>query len=212
MDFSRALDQIAEIHEHLSRSEVYRGLRSFPVALSGFCGLLGAVCQPWFDLTPQGSVLYWLAVAAASGCVGMSEVTVNYIRQVDPFEKSNTRRIILQFGPSIFAGFAITLALTFRDASFIPVLPGLWALFFGLGAFAARPYLPRASGWVGLFYFATGIVLLLDKPESAAVEAWRVGIPFGVGQLLAAFVLHWNLERKPHETKERSRPTRTLFL
>ena len=35
MDFSRAITQIAEIHQQIAKAEIYRGYRSLPIAVSG---------------------------------------------------------------------------------------------------------------------------------------------------------------------------------
>jgi len=35
VDVSRALDQIAEIHQQMAKGELYRGYRSLPLAASG---------------------------------------------------------------------------------------------------------------------------------------------------------------------------------
>jgi len=77
-------------------------------------------------------------------------------------------------------------------------LPGLWAVLFGLGVFAARPYLPRATGWVGLFYLAAGAVLLAVGPSDFAPAGWTVGAVFAAGQLATAAVLRRNRERDPN--------------
>ena len=44
------------------------------------------------------------------------------------------------------------------------LLPGVWALFHALGLFASRLHLPRAVGWVGLWYLAAGGWLLGSTP------------------------------------------------
>jgi hypothetical protein len=62
--------------------------------------------------------------------------------------------------------------------------------------FASRLYLPRATGWVALYYYAAGAVLLWTARPGAPLNAWSVGVTFAVGQLLAAGVLWWNLERQ----------------
>ena len=46
MDVSRALTQIAEIHQQMAKAEVYRGYRSVPVAASGVIGIVAAAVQP----------------------------------------------------------------------------------------------------------------------------------------------------------------------
>ena len=86
-----------------------------------------------------------------------------------------------------------------RRSGFSPalatLLPGLWSLLFGVGIFAARPYVPRASGWVGLYYWVAGLALLWSSHNIDTLSPWAVGGTFGIGQLLGAVVLYWNLER-----------------
>ena len=197
MDVTRALDQIAAIHEQIAKGEVYRGYRSLPVAASGLIGLAAAWLQPASLGTadPIGFVLYWAAIAAAAGFVGASEVIYSYAVHDDASARRKTRQVVGQFLPSVVGGAAITVCLTHLSAAMVPLLPGLWAFCFGLGTFASRPYLPRASGWVALFYYTAGFVLLWIARGPEPLTGWWVGGTFGVGQLLAALVLWWNLER-----------------
>ena len=74
--------------------------------------------------------------------------------------RRRTRQVVGQFLPSVLAGAIITASFVHLSAALVPLLPGLWAICFGIGTFASRPYLPRASGWVALFYYAAGIALL----------------------------------------------------
>jgi len=197
VDVTRALDQIAAIHEQIAKGEVYRGYRSLPVAASGLIGLAAAWLQPASLGTadPIGFVLYWAAIAAAAGFVGASEVIYSYAVHDDASARRKTRQVVGQFLPSVVGGAAITVCLTHLSAAMVPLLPGLWAFCFGLGTFASRPYLPRASGWVALFYYTAGFVLLWIARGPEPLTGWWVGGTFGVGQLLAALVLWWNLER-----------------
>ena len=197
VDVNRALDQIAEIHQQLAKAEVYRGYRSLPLAASGVIGLAAAWMQPerlGAD-DPVGFVLYWTVIAAAAGFVGSSEILFNYIVHDDGSGRRRTRKVVGQFLPSLAGGAAIGLGLTRTSPDMVPLLPGLWAMCFGIGTFASRPYLPRASGWIGLFYYVAGFVLLWIARGPVPLTGWWVGGTFGVGQLLAALVLWWNLER-----------------
>src|SRR5262249_19004449 len=155
MEFTEALDQISEIHEHMAKGEVYGGFRSLPVALSGVCGLMAAAVQPLVVAPgdPSGGVAFWAMAGGVAGVVGGSELLFNYLFRDDPFAKRRTRRVVGQFVPCLAAGVAVTVGLT-RAAgeALIGLLPGLWAILFGLGIFSARPYLPRALGWVALSY------------------------------------------------------------
>jgi len=200
MDLSRALGQLADIHQQIAKGEVYRGYRSVPVAASGLIGFGAAWAQaPGLGVSdPAGFVFYWIAIASCAALVGTSEIIFNYVVRDDRADRRRTRQVVGQFLPSILAGAIITASLVRLSTALVPLLPGLWAICFGLGIFASRPYLPRASGWVALFYYVAGIVLLWVAHGPEPLRAWWVGGTFGTGQLLAAFVLFWNLERN-HE-------------
>ena len=73
-----------------------------------------------------------------------------------------TRQVVGQFLPSLIAGAIISASFVRLMPALVPLLPGLWAICFGIGIFASRPYLPRASGWVALFYYAAGVGAAVD--------------------------------------------------
>ena len=199
MDLSRALGQLADIHQQIAKGEIYRGYRSLPIAASGLIGL-GAAWGQGRTLgsgDPIGFVVYWSTIAACAGLVGASEIIYNYVVHDDRATRRQTARVVGQFLPSIVAGAVVTVSLVHLSAALVPLLPGLWAICFGVGIFASRPYLPRASGWVALFYYAAGVGLLWIARGPDPVPAWWVGGTFGAGQLMAALVLYWNLERTP---------------
>lgn len=197
MDVTRALDQIAEIHAHIAKGEVYRGYRSLPIAASGAIGVIAAGLQPaLLAREPIGFAVYWIAVAVAAMLVGSSEILYNYAVHETASGRRHTRKVVGQFLPSVLAGGAIALCMCRFDPHLVVLLPGLWAICFGLGAFASRPYLPRASGWVALYYYLAGFgLLLLARDTTALLNGWWIGGTFGTGQLLGALVLWWNLER-----------------
>lgn len=198
MEVSRALDQIAEIHDHLARTEIYRGSRSVPIAFSGLAAVIGWALQPWVlpAPAPLGFVVYWVVIAAVCVSLVMAEVAYHYVVRSGPAARRTTRKVIGQFCPCLAAGALVTTLIAGTGHASIPLLPGLWALLLGLGLFSSRPYLPRAIGWVGLFYLAAGGVLLWRAGESTEPASWGMGAVFGIGQLLAALVLYWNLERR----------------
>jgi hypothetical protein len=197
MDLSRALGQLADIHQQLAKGEIYRGYRSVPVAASGLIGFAAAWAQaPGLGAAdPVGFVEYWTVIALCAALVGVSEIIYNYIRDGHA-ERHRTRQVVGQFLPSLIGGAIISASFVRLSPTLVPLLPGLWAICFGIGIFASRPYLPRASGWVALFYYAAGVPLLWMAHGTEPLHAWWVGGTFGVGQLLAAFVLFWNLERR----------------
>jgi hypothetical protein len=199
-DVSRALEQIEEIHERLARSEVYRGWRPVPVACSGLIGLAAAAWQA-ATATPVDAwqfATYWTAIGVTALVVGCAEMLWHYLARASERDRRQTRNVIGQFLPALVAGAMATVAFVRIDPALVALLPGLWALLFGVGVLAARPFLPRASGWIGLYYFVAGIALVWTAKGVEAISPWAVGGTFGVGQMLSAIVLYLSLDRTDH--------------
>lgn len=197
MDVTRALAEIAEIHQQIAKGEMYRGYRSLPIAASGLIGIAAAWLQDpaLGSRDPIGFVLYWSGVAAIASLVGGSEILYNYAAHENAAARRRTRQVVGQFMPAVLAAAIITASFAHLSAALVALLPGLWAICFGIGTFASRPYLPRASGFVALFYYLAGIILLWIARGPEALSGWWIGGTFGIGQFLAALVLYWNLER-----------------
>ncbi len=207
MDFPRALTQIDEIHQQIAKGEIYRGYRSVPVAASGLVGIAASVAQPIVQPVsdPFAFVQFWTAVAAVAGLVGTSEIAYNYIVHDDASGRRRTRRVLGQFLPSVVGAAVLTASFVNVGPSLVSLLPGVWAVCFGIGTFSSRPYLPRTSVLVACFYIAAGSLLLWTLDLAAPLNGWQVGGTFGAGQLLAAGILYWEFERRHQETEIRSR-------
>ena len=186
MEVRDALDRLDRIHDHLTRAEVYRGFRVPAVALVGCVGLLAAAAQPWVVRGGGAFVWFWSAVGAAGVLIGLGAAARSYFFGEDDFERRRTRRVMGQFLPCVLAGALLTVSLGRADA-FVPLLPGAWAVLFGLGVVAVRPHLPPAVGLVGVAYVLAGGLLLAWRP--AAPSGWSVGGVFGAGHLATALVL-----------------------
>ena len=200
VEYNKALSQISEIHAHLAKGEVYRGFRSLPVALSGLAGLAAAIAAPHLRTTEDlsGTLRYWIATGVLCGLVGCSETALNYLRHEDVYARRRTRKVWGQFLPGLASGVALTWCIVQAGEAFMPLLPGLWSVVFGLAIFSARPYLPRASGWVALWYLAAGLLWTAVPPADPVRFGWIVAGTFGAGQWAAALVLFWNMERADH--------------
>ncbi|QDU18444.1 hypothetical protein [Urbifossiella limnaea] len=182
-----AIDRLGLIHDQLARAEVYPGFRPPAVALVGALGLLAAAAQP---LAPVGFVAYWLGVAGVGGVIGFAAAARSYAHEEDDLERRRTRRVMAQFLPCLLAGGAVTVGVARADA--VQLLPGLWALLFGLGVVAARPHLPAAVWFVGAGYVAVGAALMATA--DAEPSGWAVGGVFGVGHLATAVALRGRRE------------------
>ena len=185
-----ALEQLDFIHEHLTRTEVYRGIRVPGVALVGVTGILAAAIQS--DISdaqnPTVFVVYWLVVALIGGLLGGATAAHAYAWVEDTFARQRTRQVFAQFTPCLFAGGILTATCLRAGSELIPYLPGLWAVIFGLGLISARPYLPRGIGLVGFSYILAGAVLFARARTISELSGWTVGGVFGAGHLITAWV------------------------
>lgn len=195
-DVTRAVEEIAEIHAHLAAREVYRGWRAIPVAVSGLVGLAAAAAltarQSVTD--PADFVRTWLAVGIVALVAGCAEIVWRYASRASPLERRRTRVVMRQFLPGLVAGVVLSVALVQLSPASVAAVPGLWAICFGLAIFAARPCLPPSSAWVAAYYAVAGVLLLTLTPGGVPAP-WTVGATFGIGQGLAAVLIHVTLER-----------------
>ena len=205
MEVDKALDQISQIHAQLSRHEVYRGYQSIPVAATGLTAIGGAVLLQFLAARNvewvtehRALIFFWIAIAIVNSLITVCTIVWQY-RYHSTRERSQTRMMARQFAPCIAAGALISGVLLQQDAA-LAWLPGIWAVLFSLGLFASRPNLPRMIGWVALYYLAGGGILLAIAPNETSLHPWAMGCLFGIGQLITAFVLYWNLERKNGNT------------
>jgi hypothetical protein len=122
------------------------------------------------------------------------------LRSATTLTREITWLAVEQFLPCLLAGALLTAVLACCVPEGVWMLPGLWQMLFGLGIFASHRLLPRATLGVAFFYLVAGaLVLALTRGPDAGLSPWAMGVPFGVGQLYAAAVLYWTLERHHDE-------------
>ena len=92
--------------------------------------------------------------------------------------------------PALFASIAVSAVLAAFSPENLWLLPGLWQVFVALGGGAAVKFLPRTLSSVDAWYFLSGITVLIMASGENTLDPWMMGIPFAIGQLLMAFLLH----------------------
>jgi hypothetical protein len=98
------------------------------------------------------------------------------------------RMAMEQFLPSVGAGALITLVLVRYVPAALWMLPGIWQIIFSLGVFSSCRFLPRPVAAVGAWYLLMGLTCIA-LGDSRALSPWAMGIPYGAGQLLVAWIL-----------------------
>ena len=199
MELQEALSQISEIRRQMARSEVFRGYRAVPVAGSGVLAIGAALVQSSWIAAPTERIDAYLSLwvgVAALGMAGAVGEMASRARHVSGRWGGRMAFLALeQFAPCTVAGALVTGVLVRSAPEAVWMLPGLWQVFFALGVFASFRLLPRATFWVATFYLLTGLACLSWARGEHALSPWAMGLPFGVGQLVAAAILYWTLER-----------------
>lgn len=75
------------------------------------------------------------------------------------------------------------------------MLPGLWQILFSFGVFSSCRLLPKPTFVVGVWYLACGLTCLALGHAPRPLAPWEMGVPFGVGHLLLAAILHFDYAR-----------------
>jgi len=199
MELREALTQITEIRLQMARTEVFRGYRAVPAAFSGAVAVAAATVQMLAVPDPVSQInVYlglWIGAAAASGLSAALEM-MGRARDVRlPLKRELTYLAIEQFCPCLVAGALVTMVVVRTAPDCIWILPGLWQVLYSLGIFASCRLLPRPIFGVAIFYLFSGLVTLTLSRGEHALDPWAMGLPFSIGQFLAAAVLYRTLER-----------------
>jgi hypothetical protein len=125
--------------------------------------------------------------------VGCSEIAWHFVARATPTERRRSLQVIGQFLPALVAGALVTGALVRLSPDLARLLPGLWALFFRVDLLRETMRAARSAGSLS----TTGLQGFCSCGFQArdVWVPWAVGGTFGIGQLFAAGVLYWNLER-----------------
>src|SRR3954469_3413335 len=161
MELRDALTQIADIRQQMARAEVYRAYRPLTTAFSGIVAIAAAIVQPIYVPQPRAHIQDYLTVWLVAACISIVAVAIELTLRCrcssHPLRWEMTGHAIEQFMPSVVAGALVTYVIAASSGEAAWMLPGLWSIFFGLGVFASRRLLPKATYLIGGFYLAAGL-------------------------------------------------------
>lgn len=195
-----ALRQIAEIRERMAGSQVFRGFRSLTVAFSGVLAVLAAVCQPRLVPSPAEDLprylALWIGVAGVNVLVAGIGLWSWSRTAGSRLARERALFAIEQILPALIVGAFLTLSIVRSAPEVAWMLPGVWSLVYSLAVFASRRILSPEVLWVAAYYVVCGAACLhLGRGESF-LAPWQMGLCFGGGQLFAASILYWTVERR----------------
>lgn len=194
-DLNRALADIADIRSQMAAGTVFQGFGPAVIAASGILAL-GTMSAQWIwpqaFASSQGAMLFlWVAVAVVSFLMIAFETRARSRRIHGGLADEMVQNMLLQFMPIGFAGTAIGAVILLFTPSDLWLLPGLWQLLVALGLFASQKALPQQIMIAAAWYFIAGVVVLIIGAKSGMVNPLMMGVPFTIGQLLLAGLLHF---------------------
>jgi hypothetical protein len=193
-DLERALSDIKTLRMQAARGLEFRSYGPAAFAATGLLAIAVAVGQAWWIEAPPGDVTaylsLWIATAALSAVIIGIDVITRSRRAHSGLADEMIQSAAEQLLPAIVAGALITFVIARFAAPSIWMLPGLWQIVLSLGVFASCRSLPPPLIGVGVWYLACGLVCLAAASGTHELSPWAMGIPFGIGQLLAAALIY----------------------
>jgi hypothetical protein len=192
-DLQKALADITRIRLQLAAGTMFRGFGPMVIAATGMMALVTATTQALLLESvkdPLTFVAIWTALAIVCAALIGVEMIARTRRHHGGLADAMLFNAVEHFLPVGAAG-AVVCAVLLRwapDAAWL--LPGLWQLLISVGLFVALRFLPRSISIAAAWYFLAGATVLILSAQSRALSPWAMGIPFGIGQLLTAGLLH----------------------
>ena len=194
-DLDKALADIFAIRSQIAAGTAFRGYGPAAVAATSGVALITTILQfLWLDDPTGHPVAFfsgWVAAALVSGAMIWIEMQARSRRHHSGLADAMIHQAIEQFLPAGVAGVLLAVMLWKFAAETLWMLPGLWQVLVSLGVFASVRSLPRTVAFAGAWYFVAGFTSLLLASQSHTLSPWIMGLPFVIGQLLMAALLHF---------------------
>jgi hypothetical protein len=193
-ELDKALADISEIRSQMARGTEFRGYGPATLAMTGVLALLAAAGQAFWLPDPASDAGRYVALWGAAATISVILIGLDMILRSRRVHSGLAQEMIWsaveQFLPAGVAGALLTATLLRYAPESLWLLPGLWQIIFSLGVFACCRFLPRAMFAVGIWYLIAGLACLAFARGAHAFAPWAMGLPFGLGQLFVAAVLH----------------------
>jgi hypothetical protein len=201
-DLHKALGDISSIRRQVARSTEFRGYGPATLAATAGIAILAASLQAVWLPNPANRIPVYLAIWIATAIVSAVLIAVQTVtrshRMHSGMADEMIRMAVEQFLPAAGAGSLLTIVLVGSVPAALWMLPGLWQIIFSLGVFSSCRFLPRQMIAAGAWYLLTGLTCI-SLADGRALSPWAMGIPYGVGQLLAAGILFFAAQEGSNE-------------
>jgi hypothetical protein len=192
-DIDSALQHVARIRDQLAASTRFQGFAPAIVAVTGglafaLAGYQTTTAEPAVD--PRLELTQWIALAVICAALIGTEAVIRARRFHRVMADTMVTTTLRRFLPAGLAGAIMGIVILASAPEQAWMLPGAWQLLIGVGICASLINLPRQMAWAAAWYFLAGAASLLWMSEANVISPWSMGLPFGIGQLLVALLLH----------------------
>jgi hypothetical protein len=193
-DLHKALADIDAIKKQVARGTLFRGYGPATIAVTGLLALVAAAIQAmWLD-NPREQLTEYLSIWVGTAAVSVTLIGAETVTRSRRFHSDLADEMIYsaieQLIPVGVAGALLTFVLWRFAPESLWLMPGLWQILFSLGVFASCRILPRALFAAGAWYLCSGLICIAIAASGDPWSPWLMGVPFGVGQLIIAGILH----------------------
>jgi len=194
-DLDKALADIVAIRSQIAAGTAFRGHGPAAMAVTGGLALITTLAQHvWLD-DPTGRPFVFFAAWAVTALISAGliwiEMQARSRRHHLGLADAMIYQAVEQFLPAGAAGVLLSVMLARFAPETLWMLPGLWQLLVSLGVFASARSLPRSVALAAIWYFVAGFATLLLASSDHALSPWTMGLPFVIGQLFMAAILHF---------------------
>jgi hypothetical protein len=193
MQFKQALAEISALRLQMARNTEFHGFGPATLAITGGLAIVASVLQGLWFPDPASRISSYLSLWAGTAVLSVVLIAIEAIRRSQRAYQGLADDMLVaaaeQFLPAGFAGVLLTFVLFTYAPETLWTLPGLWQVILSLGMFAACRNLPPLLRVVAGWYLATGLACLALARAEYAFSPWAMGLPFAIGQFLAAALL-----------------------
>ena len=195
-DLNEALTEITAIRQQIVDTAEFRGYGPVTVAITGLLAFAAAEVQARLFPAAAHDVAIYLALWISTAAIAISLIGFEMVIRSRTIHSSLAQEMIFhaveQLVPSGVAGLLVTAVIIKVAPDSVWMVPGLWQILFSLGVFASARFLPRAVFVVAAWYLFAGLICLALAASARMLSPWMMGLPFGIGQLIAAAILQWS--------------------
>jgi hypothetical protein len=201
-DIDSALQHVARIRDQLAASTRFQGFAPAIVAATGGLALALAAYQASTNEStadPRLVLMQWIVLAVICTALIGTEAVIRARRFHRAMADIMVGTALRRFLPAGLAGAIMGILILARVPDQAWMLPGSWQLLVAVGICASLINLPHQMAWAAGWYFLAGAASLFWMSGANAFSPWSMGLPFGIGQLLVALLLHLAAKNGRHD-------------